>query len=204
MMKSVTLLFPGQGSQYVGMGETLEGQPSKKFLEFADEALGYSISEIMLKGPEDTLKSTENAQPAILTYSIALFDRLWEMLLAKNIKVDRVMGHSVGEYAALVAAKVIPFEHAVRAVNKRGKYMQEAVPVGKGGMLAVLGSEMEEINSYIKLIKSNSACEIANDNAPGQIIVSGNIESIQELQNILKKNKKKVFCFLLVHHFIAL
>ena len=200
------ILFPGQGSQIVGMGSEFYNNFSsvKELFNIADEKLKFKISKIILEGPEDQLKLTQNTQPAILTVSYAIFKVLKEEFNFNFEQIKYFAGHSLGEYSALLCADSLSFEDSLYLLFERGKSMQEAVPVGKGGMLAVLGSEMEEINSYIKLIKSNSACEIANDNAPGQIIVSGNIESIQELQNILKKNKKKVFCFLLVHHFIAL
>ncbi len=109
MTKSVTLIFPGQGAQYVGMGQSLEGHPSFEFLNKANQSLDYDLKKIMLSGPEEDLTLTANTQPAILTHSIALFDKAWEILLNKGIKVDRVLGHSVGEYAALVAAKAIDF-----------------------------------------------------------------------------------------------
>ena len=131
-MKSVSLLFPGQGSQYVGMGNSIrEFSECKKVFEDADTALGFSISSLCAEGPEEKLKLTEFTQPAIVTHSIALFQKLKTILEAKEIKIDRVLGHSVGEYPALVAAGVLKFEDAVKAVNLRGKYMQEAVAPGE-------------------------------------------------------------------------
>jgi [acyl-carrier-protein] S-malonyltransferase len=187
------ILFPGQGSQIVGMGSEFYNNFSsvKKIFNTADEKLKFKISKIILEGPADQLKLTQNTQPAILIVSYAIFKVLKEEFNFNFEKIKYFAGHSLGEYSALLCADSLSFEDSLYLLFERGKSMQEAVPVGKGGMLAVLGSEAEEINNYIKSIKSNSVCEIANDNAPGQIIVSGNIELIQELQNILKKNKKK-------------
>jgi [acyl-carrier-protein] S-malonyltransferase len=187
------ILFPGQGSQIVGMGSEFYNNFSsvKKIFNTADEKLKFKISKIILEGPADQLKLTQNTQPAILIVSYAIFKVLKEEFNFNFKKIKYFAGHSLGEYSALLCADSLSFEDSLYLLFERGKSMQEAVPVGKGGMLAVLGSEAEEINNYIKSIKSNSVCEIANDNAPGQIIVSGNIELIQELQNILKKNKKK-------------
>jgi [acyl-carrier-protein] S-malonyltransferase len=187
------ILFPGQGSQIVGMGSEFYNNFSsvKEIFNTADEKLKFKISKIILEGPADQLKLTQNTQPAILIVSYAIFKVLKEEFNFNFKKIKYFAGHSLGEYSALLCADSLSFEDSLYLLFERGKSMQEAVPVGKGGMLAVLGSEAEEINNYIKSIKSNSVCEIANDNAPGQIIVSGNIELIQELQNILKKNKKK-------------
>jgi [acyl-carrier-protein] S-malonyltransferase len=174
MTKSVTLVFPGQGSQYIGMGTQLEGHSAYSCLEKANRALGYSISKIMLEGPDADLTLTKNTQPAILTHSIALFQKAKEVLDNKGIKIDRVLGHSVGEYAALVATDAIKFEDAIKAVHLRGKYMQEAVPSGKGKMFAIM-KVPEEI-----IIKACAACSSeseqvmpANFNEPNQIVISG-------------------------------
>ena len=138
-MKSVTLIFPGQGSQYVGMGDSLrEVKICNETFETADKVLGFNLSGLCSLGPEEKLKLTEFTQPAIVTHSIALLRRLKQILLEKNIKIERVLGHSVGEYSALVAADAIKFEDAVKAVNLRGKYMQEAVAPGEGKMFAIL------------------------------------------------------------------
>tara|TARA_R110002072_G_scaffold1989_2_gene16336 strand:+ start:58922 stop:59869 length:948 start_codon:yes stop_codon:yes gene_type:complete len=174
MTKSVTLIFPGQGAQYVGMGQSLEGHPSFEFLNKANQSLDYDLKKIMLSGPEEDLTLTANTQPAILTHSIALFDKAWEILLNKGIKVDRVLGHSVGEYAALVAAKAIDFEDAVKAVHLRGKYMQEAVPAGKGKMIAVMKVPVEKIEECCKAVsKPGDEVMPANYNEPSQIVISG-------------------------------
>jgi len=187
------ILFPGQGSQVVGMGSEFYNNFSsvKEIFNSADEKLKFKLSKIILEGPEDQLKLTQNTQPAILTVSYAIFKILKEEFNYNFENTKYFAGHSLGEYSALLFAGSLSFEDALYLLFERGKSMQEAVPVGKGGMLAVLGSENEEIEDCIKKIKSKGVCEIANDNAPGQIIVSGNIELIQELQNILKENKKK-------------
>ena len=187
------ILFPGQGSQIVGMGSEFYNNFSsvKEIFKSADEKLNFKLSKIILEGPEDQLKLTQNTQPAILTVSYAIFKILKEEFNYNFENTKYFAGHSLGEYSALLCSGSLSFEDALYLLFERGKSMQEAVPVGKGGMLAVLGSENEEIEDCIKKIKSKGVCEIANDNAPGQIIVSGNIELIQELQNILKENKKK-------------
>ena len=187
------ILFPGQGSQVVGMGSEFYNNFSsvKEIFNSADEKLKFKLSKVILEGPEDQLKLTQNTQPAILTVSYAIFKILKEEFNYNFENTKYFAGHSLGEYSALLCAGSLSFEDALYLLFERGKSMQEAVPVGKGGMLAVLGSENEEIEDCIKKIKSKGVCEIANDNAPGQIIVSGNIELIQDLQNILKENKKK-------------
>ena len=187
------ILFPGQGSQVVGMGSEFYNNFSsvKEIFNSADEKLKFKLSKVILEGPEDQLKLTQNTQPAILTVSYAIFKILKEEFNYNFENTKYFAGHSLGEYSALLCSGSLSFEDALYLLFERGKSMQEAVPVGKGGMLAVLGSENEEIEDCIKKIKSKGICEIANDNAPGQIIVSGNIELIQELQNILKENKKK-------------
>ena len=187
------ILFPGQGSQVVGMGsEFYNNFPFvKELFSKADDQLKFKISKIILEGPEEELKLTQNTQPAILLVSYSIFSILKQEFNFDFSKVKYFAGHSLGEYSALLCANVISFEDALKLLFERGKSMQEAVPVGKGGMLAVLGSEINEIENLIKLIKSQGICEIANDNAPGQIIVSGNIEPINEFKTILKENKKK-------------
>ncbi len=187
------LLFPGQGSQVVGMGSEFYNnfKMVKEIFDEADEKLNYKISKIILEGPEDKLKLTENTQPAILTVSFAIF-----LVLKKEFNFDFkytkfFAGHSLGEYSALVCAESLNFKDALYLLYERGKSMQEAVPVGKGAMIAVLGSQLDEINNFLKNVKTKGVCEVANDNADGQIIISGNVESINDLKNTLKENKKK-------------
>ena len=180
MHKSVTLMFPGQGAQHVGMGKNLEGHPSFELFKKADEVLGFSISKICFEGPEDDLKMTENTQPALLTHSVAIFQKVKSILDEKGITIERVMGHSIGEYSALVAAGALSFEDAVKAVNLRGKYMQEAVPAGEGKMYAIMRATEEQIIEACQLCSdenSNSIVTPANYNEPGQTVISGHADA---------------------------
>jgi len=188
------LLFPGQGSQIVGMGLELykNFEIVKKIFSEADQKLNFSLSKIILEGPEDELKLTKYTQPAILTVSYSIFKVMEDEfdIDFKNFKY--FSGHSLGEYSALVCSDALIFEDAIYLVYERGKAMQNAVPVGKGGMIAILGSKISEISKFFIDNKSeNSVCEIANDNAEGQVIVSGDQGSIRLLQNKLKENKIK-------------
>ncbi len=187
------ILFPGQGSQIVGMGSEFYNKYDivKDIFREADEKLNYKISSIILEGPDDTLKLTQNTQPAILTVSYAIFSVLKKEYNFNFESTKFFAGHSLGEYSALVCADSLKFKDALFLLFERGKSMQEAVPVGKGSMIAVLGAKIEELNNLIKEVKIKGACEVANDNADGQTIISGDIESINSLQKILKENKKK-------------
>jgi len=162
----------------------------KIFLE-ADEILNFKISKIILEGPESELKLTQNTQPAILLVSYAIFTVLKNEFNFNLEKVKYFAGHSLGEYSALLCANSLSFKDSLHLLFERGKSMQEAVPVGRGSMLAVLGSNIKEINKYLLQLKHKGVCEIANDNAEGQIIVSGNIETVEEFRVFLKENKKK-------------
>ena len=187
------ILFPGQGSQIVGMGsEFYNNFPAvKKMFDEADEILKFKISKIILDGPASDLKLTQNTQPSILLVSYSIFTVLKNEFNFSLDKIKYFAGHSLGEYSSLLCANALSFQDSLQLLFERGKSMQEAVPIGKGGMLAILGSDITEINNYLSQVKFQGVCEVANDNAHGQIIVSGNIESIEELKNILKKNKKK-------------
>ena len=187
------LLFPGQGSQIVGMGSEFykNYDLAKELFQEADEKLNFKISKIILEGPDSELKLTQNTQPAILVVSYVIFNILIKEHGFKLNNFKYFAGHSLGEYSALVCAKSLKFEDALYLLRERGKSMQEAVPVGDGGMLAVLGLEVEEVNKYISQLNTSEVCEIANYNASGQVIVSGIMKSIDNLKEILKKNKKK-------------
>lgn len=188
MTKSVTLLFPGQGSQYVGMGKNLD----QTLFDKGNEVLGYDLKKIMHEGPEEELKLTHNTQPAILKHSVALYNQLQEFLNTHNVKVDRVLGHSVGEYAALVAAGVLsPFD-AIHAVHLRGKYMQDAVPVGKGKMFAILKVPANIVEEACK-VSSKPGSEVmpANFNDPSQIVISGESEACARAVAWLSENFKE-------------
>lgn len=187
MEKSVTLLFPGQGSQYVGMGKDFE---SSSILKETNQALGYDLSGIMLDGPSEDLNLTKNTQPAILSYSTGLYRNLKKYLDKNNIKVDRVLGHSLGEYSALVAAEVLSFEEALKAVHLRGKYMQEAVPVGKGKMFALLKVPEEWV---YKACEQFNEVIPANFNDPGQIVISGEAKSCEQVVEWLNENYDQPF-----------
>ncbi len=187
------ILFPGQGSQIVGMGSEFYNnfEIVKKIFKEADDQLNYKISQIILNGPEDKLKLTQNTQPAILTVSYAIFSVLKKEFNFNFKSTKYFAGHSLGEYSALLCSGSLNFKDALFLLYERGKSMQEAVPVGKGSMIAVLGSTVDEIKNFLEEAKKKGVCEIANDNAEGQTIVSGNIESIELFKNILKDNKKK-------------
>lgn len=189
-MKSVTLLFPGQGSQYVGMGDNIKPyNESLDIFKRADEALGFSISSLCHEGPEEKLKLTEYTQPAIVTHSVALYQKLKTILEEKDIKIGRVLGHSVGEYSALVAAGTLKFEDAVKAVNLRGKYMQEAVAPGDGKMFAILRVPGEIVDKACKAV-SNEESQVmcANFNDPTQVVISGHSDACEKAVAWLKEN----------------
>ncbi len=187
------ILFPGQGSQVIGMGSEFYNNFKivKEIFEEADEKLKYKLSKLILEGPEDKLKLTMNTQPAILTVSFAIFSVLKKEFNFDFNNTKFFAGHSLGEYSALVCSDSLKFNDAIYLLYERGKAMQDAVPVGKGSMIAVLNLSIQEIENYIKNIKIQGVCEIANDNAVGQTIVSGNVESINELQKNLTEDKKR-------------
>jgi len=190
-MADIFTLFPGQGSQKVGMGQALAEryELAKELFKRADEALGFGLSEICFEGPSEKLTLTEIAQPAILTVSTICFQVAQQLGAHSASKIVAAAGHSLGEYSALVAAGSISFEDAVVLVNKRGRYMQEAVPVGTGKMIAVLGKEVSEVEAALSQV-SGEVAEIANVNAPGQIVVAGSAAGI--LQCIEKLGSTKV------------
>lgn len=188
-MKKVVLIFPGQGAQYVGMGKSLEGHPSFELLEKANTALGYDLSKIMLEGPAEELTLTQNTQPAILTYSIGLFQKAKELLDEAGVEVSCVLGHSVGEYPALVAAGALSFEDALKSVHNRGKYMQEAVPAGMGKMYAVMRVPADIVEKACQEVSTegNEAMP-ANFNEPGQIVISGHADACDKAVAWISEN----------------
>ena len=188
------LLFPGQGSQVVGMGKEFYNsfEIVKKIFKQADERLNYPISKLILEGPENELQLTKNTQPAILTVSYSIFKIMIEEFNCNLNMFKYFAGHSLGEYSALVCSNSLNINDALYLLHERGKSMQEAVPVGKGGMIAVLGMKVNELKELINLKnEKNDVCEIANDNADGQIILSGKKESIDKIQISLKEKKIK-------------
>ena len=188
------LIFPGQGSQVVGMGVEFydKFEIVKKIFNQADEKLGFSLSNLILNGPTNELQLTKNTQPAILTVSYSIFSVLRNEFKFDFKNFKYFAGHSLGEYSALVCSEAIKFSDAVYLLHERGKAMQESVPVGEGSMLAVIGVNIKDLNEMIKNLKDiKGTCEIANDNAFGQVILSGDKKSIEALQFHLKEKKIK-------------
>ena len=187
------VLFPGQGSQFVGMGSDFYNKFDlvKKIFKTVDDSLGFSLSQLILNGPEEKLKLTQNTQPAIMTVGVSIFSVLKNEFGMELNKSKFFAGHSLGEYSALVCAGSLNLDRAAFLLNERGKSMQEAVPVGEGAMIAILGMSIKEIEEEIKLLPKNEVCEIANDNCNGQVVVSGKKNIIENLSKKLKENKKK-------------
>jgi len=191
LQSSIVFLFPGQGSQYAGMGKELaENFPAaKQVFEEADEALSFSISRLCFEGPEEDLQLTENTQPAILSASVAAFRAIQTQGLPAPAFVA---GHSLGEYSALVAAGAMSLGDAVRTVRARGRYMQEAVPVGTGAMAAVIGGERDAIEQACREASGNQVCSVANINSPNQVVIAGNTEAVDRAMELLKGVAKRV------------
>ena len=187
-----SVLFPGQGSQSVGMGKKFYENFDyvKSLFEQADDILNNSLSKIILDGPKEIIDLTENTQPAIFLVSYSIYEVIKRETNFNLNNAKFFAGHSLGEYSALACAKSLSFEQTIKLLQSRGRFMQTAVPKGEGGMLAVLGSEIEIINEIINK-KDNLKCYVANDNSVGQVVISGNISDLNKFSEELKKNKIK-------------
>lgn len=177
-------LFPGQGSHYVGMGRSLAEKfpAARAIFDQADDALGFSLTQLCFEGPAEILQLTENMQPALLTVSVAA----WRVLTGQGLEPDFVAGHSLGEYSALVAAGSLDFTDAVRLVRKRGQYMQEAVPVGAGAMAALLKVPIEKLNQVLSEAAQGEVVTAANFNSPDQIVIAGHAGAVNRAMELAK------------------
>ncbi len=189
-MKATAFIFPGQGSQYVGMGKDFfeNFREAREVFQEADDVLHLSISSLCFQGPEEALKLTENTQPAVLTTSIAV---LRVLQAEKGVVPHLVAGHSLGEYSALVVSGALAFADAVQIVRLRGRFMQEAVPVGDGAMAAILGMERGQVEKLCEEAAQGEVLTPANFNCPGQIVIAGHAKAIERAMERAKQEGKK-------------
>jgi len=188
-----SVIFPGQGSQIVGMGKEFYDKHDlvKKLFNEADEALNIPLSKIILEGPKEELDLTVNTQPAIFLISYSIFQVIKKKFNMDLNKANFFAGHSLGEYSAIACAGYLDFRDTIKILKIRGNAMQNSMPKGEGGMVAVLGTTVENIENILKDNQDNFKAEIANDNSEGQIVVSGRIQDLEKLSLFLKKNKIK-------------
>ena len=188
-----SVVFPGQGSQFVGMTKELYSEFNyvRELFQQADDALDFSLSKIILEGPKEKLDETENTQPSIFLASQSIYEIIKKETKVDLSKANFFAGHSLGEYSALAASESLNFDQTIKLLKKRGKAMQSAVPKGEGGMLAVLGTDIEKLNKILEDNVSRYKCFIANDNSNGQIVLSGKNKDIESLILDLKKDSIK-------------